>query len=404
MTRQQNIDEVSDDLLPMVEEAVEFLMTTNTLVPVMWGPTSQGKTWTVVNGIARKHDAQVIHVQLGARKPWDVTGFERFIEHLEVSKDVLPEWFRVACALVEEGKNVILFLDELGTARDETREVVYTFLRDGHVRGVPLPRRGEKAFVIGATNPFDPRGALLARCAFIPVMPSRDRLRKLAKGPLSRWLADNGTIIAPPDAEREWQAEPPPVAPIVNAANEAAIAEFETTYADAFFRLSKEARELLIRCIVPEQDVPRFLQFLRGVFFDPVDILEDPSLLEELFMRKREPEIVGILTACYEALPRVEMRKRFEFICASHRLLAQDPDLLYAWYRAPITPAMQEVFTDQVLPPEEFSAYLEETGFLKGNREEARIEGEYVDIFQRTAEGALPPWRKTKPKLKVYIS
>jgi MoxR-like ATPase len=117
---------------PRLEElaaaAIRFFNEHTTLVPVLWGPSSEGKTFFSRN-LARKMDALFIHVILSAMKPDDVAGCQIMTPEGEL-RVALPWWFRQAKETAAQGRRVVILLDELDKSDDDLFEILISLFRE----------------------------------------------------------------------------------------------------------------------------------------------------------------------------------------------------------------------------------------------------------------------------------
>lgn len=361
-----------------VVEAMEWIATRSNRVPVLWGPTAEGKTWAV-HEWARKIDAEVIHLYLAHQDPFEVCGFQ--LERKDGTLEwALPYWYRKALRiLADEQKKVIIFLDELGQAHEATRGTIYSFLRDGHVADVPLPDRGRRAFIVGATNPFDPEGGLMTRVAFIPVLPDRAYYEQVAGGhDLARLIVERLPIDSPDSWDsREWSGELPPNPPKITVADVAAVRDLVTP---EFWGLEEETRSIVLSAILPAEAVELLKQEsdYAAAFEDPTFLFRAWELYDHDIAR-----MVGLLTRLHaEACrPKYDETQRLRFALGVIRLLASHTQLREAWYDAPYNEGVDNFYSEEIMPSKRLGEALEKGRFIYVD-DEGQEHGEIVDVLE----------------------
>lgn len=359
-----------------IVEALEWIATRSNRVPVLWGPTAEGKTWAV-HEWARRIGAEVIHLYLAHQDPFEVCGFQ--LERKDGTLEwALPYWYRKALDLLDKGQKVIIFLDELGQAHEATRGTIYSFLRDGHVADVPLPDRGSRAFLVGATNPFDPEGGLMTRVAFIPVLPDRPYYEEVAGDhDLARLLVDRLSIDSPEVWDsREWSGELPPNPPKLTVADVAAVRDLITP---DFWGLDEETRSIVLSAILPAEAVELLKQEndYTAAFEDPAFLFRAWEVYDHDVAR-----MIGLLIRLHNEAcrPKYNETQRLRFALSVIRLLACHSLLRETWYDAPYNEGVDRFYSEEVVPSRTLGEALEKARFIYVD-DEGQEHGELVEIL-----------------------
>jgi MoxR-like ATPase len=287
---------MSPDLERMARSAILFLNQSSTLVPCLWGPSSEGKTH-FVRSLSQEIDALFLHVILQGLKPDDALGAQ--VMTLEGRLVVAPSWwFEATRRAVQEGRKVVVFLDELDKVDPEITASVLTFLRDRTAFGIALEdeeavRRGERerlVYLVAACNPGAMDEALRRRLAFI-WWPTDIRRYYLAAGAseLARLAVEaNAQALA----ERRQQAEPPP-APDFTLASLDALARGQAR----LLRLPKEERAFLLSLLMPREAAAEVERKLLTLSLRPEEqldyLLEHPEEATRVLAHLPVPELVA---------------------------------------------------------------------------------------------------------------
>jgi len=236
----------------LVEAAIRFLNEHTTLVPVLWGPSSEGKTF-FCRTLARKMDALFIHVILKSMKPDDVAGCQIMTPEGEL-RVALPWWFRQAGEAAREGRKVVILLDELDKVDDDLFAPILTFLRDRTCYNVPLEdeeavregRAPRLVYLVGACNPGPFDVTLRRRLAFIWWPTDVQGYYRVAQ---ESFLARLAVEEAAPElsGRRRRDEEEPPPSPEFSRATVDALRRGEA----ALLRMDRETRGFLLSLLMP---------------------------------------------------------------------------------------------------------------------------------------------------------
>lgn len=243
-------------------EAAYWIATHTNLVPCFWGPTSSGKTYSVLE-LARRLGLEPKILLLSQEVPSEVCGFYTEAKGGRISKE-LPPWYSV-------DKKILLFLDELGNAREQTLGAIQHLLREKNLQGVPL---ASGSLTMAALNPAHLDGAIRERLAFIHFPLLGEYLREID----SKWEVPAGEINIFNDDPR-YSNEPPPA-----KTRNAASAHARTAMSHvSFFSLTPEAQKIVAYACLAEQDAEKLLRQMGSNW--SIDQLLDDIL-------KRKPEMI----------------------------------------------------------------------------------------------------------------
>lgn len=127
-------------------------------VPVLVGKTSSGKTYWIQNELSKELDLPVVKILLQNETADEVLGFPKYLASTNELTYLKPAWWSDTPS--------IFFFDELDKSRDELHASILTLMREGTVRGRPLPKG---SVIIAAMNEADHLSdPLKARSLFLP--------------------------------------------------------------------------------------------------------------------------------------------------------------------------------------------------------------------------------------------
>jgi len=131
-------------------------------VPVLVGKTSSGKTYWIQHELSKALKLPVVKILLQNEQPDEVMGYPRYTEG-EGLTYLSPAWWSDTPS--------IFFFDELDKARDELHASILTLMREGTVRGKPIPTG---SVIICAMNEDDGLSEpMKARSLFLPFQYSK---------------------------------------------------------------------------------------------------------------------------------------------------------------------------------------------------------------------------------------
>tara|TARA_R100001086_G_scaffold200009_1_gene116237 strand:- start:15937 stop:17031 length:1095 start_codon:yes stop_codon:yes gene_type:complete len=127
-------------------------------VPVLVGKTSSGKTYWIQNELSKALDLPVVKILLQNETQDEVLGFPKYLDSTNSLTYLKPAWWSDTPS--------IFFFDELDKSRDDLHASILTLMREGTVRGRPLPKG---SVIIAAMNETDNLSEpLKARSLFLP--------------------------------------------------------------------------------------------------------------------------------------------------------------------------------------------------------------------------------------------
>jgi MoxR-like ATPase len=394
------------DLERLAERAIVFLNRWTTLVPCFWGPSSEGKTH-FVRAMAARLGARFLHVILKNMKPDDVLGAQVLTPSGELRVE-LSWWVKEAMAAVQEGRQVVVFLDELDKADDDLVAPILTFLRDRTVYGVALEdeeaiREGKKErriYLVAACNPGAFDEAMRCRLAFIwwPTDPA-GYYSVAGSSPLARAAVEKA---APLLAERRRRAErePPPM-PEFTKATVDALRRGE----QELLRMARDERRFVLSLLMP----PSLAEAVEEEMahrqeHPPLDLLvEQPRELARLLARLELPEFVATAASALGHALKVGKREALPAITAAIYRGALAPvaaggngagarrealERLAAWMaERPDKEPLGEMVADALsrLGGEAFFEELARDGLLHV-REDGTLGGELVELLRALQE------------------
>lgn len=333
-----------------LKQAFIWLAKYTDLVPVGWGPTGSGKTrlaFAISEAFTGKADNHFVLLasQFSAD---DIAGFQTIVDGQ--LKQQLPEWFRLLRDKVSAGEKVVVIIDELSIARDDVTGALWTFLRDGHLHGQRLGRRGEDYIVIGATNPGFFPGQLRTRCAFFHVPYDRDYMSSFAEGEFAQWAALHGTT-ASSDGDPAFSNEPPP-APAVASGSAISALRLNT----AFWTLSDQSRRVIVEALLPPVDAEQVWRQMQGQVSGSIAaLIHFPDRLYKLLSTTAAadmPKAASLVMATYVELGNMVGKEPDEVIA---RALAYGP-IATLWSNEKF---MQYLFDDVADKPEQVFKSIE---------------------------------------------
>jgi hypothetical protein len=281
----------------LAEAAIRFLNEHTTLVPVLWGPSSEGKTFFCRN-LAKKMDALFIHVILKSMKPDDVAGCQIMTPEGEL-RVALPWWFRQAKEAAREGRRVVILIDELDKSDPDLFAPILTFLRDRTCYNVPLEdeeavreRRSPRlVYLVGACNPGAFDVTLRRRLAFIWWPGDIWGYHRVAQ---ESFLARLAVEEAAPElsGRRRRDEEEPPPSPEFTRATVDALRRGEA----ALLRMDRETRNFILSLLMPPAlagKVARRLEEMSRPHEQLDYLLSHPREAAQLLGRLPVPEFVA---------------------------------------------------------------------------------------------------------------
>ena len=336
-----------------IKNAILWTARNTNRVPVAVGPTASGKTFMFWQ-IAEEINADLHTILLAQHTPDEVAGFQY------ESKDKgliagMPYWFTAAQASLDSGKNVIIFFDELNLSREETRGVLYTFMRDRHIRGVSLQTRkpGQEILVVAAANPGVFAPPFRSRSVFFGVPADRSYLSKMAKTSLAKQIAQVAPISH--DSDPSYDNLPPPEPIVIDAS---AIEALNATTRGGFGMLTEAAQFLVYRGLVP----PSTLQEVLTDKADPSALLLDRELLMQTLRELDVDEAVNTALSALEAgLSAFEPKVRAEIVVDVLAAMYDNPWKLYHYFEA--TKSDELVQTVLNIDHEHCWEYLKQKGY-----------------------------------------
>jgi hypothetical protein len=339
-------------------EAALWIAENTARVPCLWGPTAVGKTF-LVRWLAEQRRSRLITVLLGQSTPDEICGFQVIKDGQLVVG--FPWWWREMQEHFEADPQgeVIVFFDEAGQARPETRGVTYTFLRDRTLYGrAPAGR----LLVFAATNPARFSAAWRSRICLLHLPPSADYLGDIAAG---HWLAEMAVErcqeAAPLEnsADPELSAEAPPPPELVDASVVAALRRID----EGFFGLSEEAQGLVLQALLP----PAIAETVRRRLAEGgpmMPLLGQPAELTARLAGLDTPAAISLALAVLQAITRSpDDRSAAEALLAILDAFMPDPDKLQAYYGAEKPPGALERIVS--LPPELLAQTIIDSGRVR---------------------------------------
>ena len=312
-----------------IKEATSWLLVNSAQVPCLWGPTASGKTF-MARQLAGEMGAKMVTVLLHMFTPDESTGFQVPISDKLVHQ--VPEWFRrVEEHLAEDKENkAMVFLDELGLAREETLGTIFTLLRERQLRERDLPR--DRVYLMAATNPAVLPPTLRTRLALIHVPHDPEYLAGIASG--SQWAeyVVAGSKKATESKEPAYSNEPPPPPEIIDAASTAAIKNLPS----GFWALSLEAQVLIWRSLLPAADAESIIRHIYKPSRGNVDkLIEDPDVLCQVLSSLDRPRSTELALSALVASMRLPQEKMQEVWAAVIEGVSTNKEKFDDWQHAP---------------------------------------------------------------------
>lgn len=285
-----------EELEKLARAAILFLNEHSTLVPTLWGPSSEGKT-QFVRSLAREMGAHFLHVILQGLKPDDALG----AQIMTVDARLVTAhswWFEKAREWVTRGEKVVIFLDELDKVDPEIIASVLTFLRDRTALGVSLEdedairegRAQRLAYLVAACNPGAMDEALRRRLAFIWWPTDIRRYYQLAGGSEIARLAIEAN--SQQLAQRRQEALPPP-SPDFTLASVDVLARGQTK----LLRMPRQERAFILSLLMPREAAARVIRQLERLALRPEEqldyLIQNPDHAVEVLARLPVPEFVA---------------------------------------------------------------------------------------------------------------
>lgn len=318
-------------------KAAAFWLAKNTeLVPTFVGPTASGKTW-LAHEMAREFgEAKLVTILLQQDTPEEVAGFQAKLEGVEKLSALTPYWFDSAQEALNEGRNVIIFFDELGLAHEATRGAIYTFLRNREIRGKHLtckhaePACSQCLLVLAAMNPADLAPAMLTRIAQLHVPVDRNYLLNMSSTSLAKRIAQIAPISN--DAHAHTSNRMPDGPTVYTPAHAAVVNKFDRT----FWGLEEATRLVIASSVLPSAIVEEVMR---------EDSLSTPSISEQI----RRPELivpimkaldvpaaVANAKAMWDAFPSYsDFKEVAPALAQLEYALVSDENKMEAWLEAP---------------------------------------------------------------------
>jgi len=270
-----------------IMEAVLWMSQKTNMVPGLWGPTASGKTW-LAKLVAEYLDAQLWIVLLSQSNPDDAAGFLTIGAAGEGLIAQLPQWAVQVLAHVNAGGKAVILLDEVGTAREEVRAAMYTFMRDRMLQGVSFNH--PNITVIAATNAAQFEEPYLSRIAFFNVPADVNYMMGFAKNDLTKLALRHGKVQADYDK--------PPAIQYMHSANTAALDAIDKD----FYNLTPACQRLILDSLVPATVVRHLItRMATGSIQKAEDLIGFPPLLNTTLSKM--PPADAVRFARTELLP-----------------------------------------------------------------------------------------------------
>ena len=312
-----------------IELAVVWMAEHTNRVPCLVGPTASGKTRMAIK-IAQERQAELITILLQQDTPEEIAGFQAPIGDQLLA--LAPYWFDRAQKALHEGRNIVLFFDELGLSHEATRGAIYTFLRDREVRGRRLSCQHDVVacvsccLVISAMNPAELAPPMLSRIAQFHVPMDREHMVSLAKTDLARRIAR----IAPISGKHpSLSNDPPPPPSTYDLSAQAVVNAFDL----AFWNLSEGTRSAIVTAVLPPA-------LIDEVFRE--DTLSTPSVDKQF----KKPELIIPIMAALgptdAAINAMELWRE----CTKHTMTEAKPVILAVTEALSVDEEKQALFFD----------------------------------------------------------
>jgi hypothetical protein len=370
---------------PMVLAAHWFATNTN-LVPLFWGPTATGKTWDI-ELLAKALGAHYEVILPSTSIPDEVVGFRTYNSVTGSLEDLPPPWFKRSKDYLErnpDGK-VVLFFDEVGQARPETRAALYTFLRNRTLNSEKIHEDDARVMVFGATNPAIFSAALKSRCAFIHFPPSQEVLLEIAgEDSIAKFIVEHGTnyISVKDGGDNELDPTPPPAPVTINASSIAALRAIKKS-GKSFWVLPNEAHEIILSSILPETLAEKLVRHLtQNNALDATELARHPDLLYEQCKRLPRNKAVPLSFAVLTSFPNLSEMEKMEAIGAIHLAFTDDPEKLFDFFNGEKSPEIAESIKE--INPINLEKFLKDKGLVYVENDQ--LKGKFVENLERHAE------------------
>lgn len=366
--------------------AAHWISQNTNLVPLFWGPTATGKTYDIEN-LAHALGAHYEVILPSTSIPDEVVGFRTYNNVTGSLEDLPPPWFKRSREFLEknpEGK-VVLFFDEVGQARPETRAALYTFLRNRTLNNEKIHEDDTKVMVFGATNPAIFSAALKSRCAFIHFPPSQDVLLEIAgEDDISRYVVENGSnfISVKDSGDNELDPSPPPAPVTINASSIAALRAIKSS-GKTFWRLPKESHEIIISALLPETLAEKLVRHLsKGNDLDATELARCPDILFEQCKTLPRNKAVPLALSVLTSFVNLNEMEKMEAIAAIHLAFTDDPEKLFDFFNAEKSAEVAESIKQ--IDPTNLEKFLKDKGYVYVEGEQ--LKGKFVENLEKYAE------------------
>ena len=235
-------------------------------VPVLVGKTSSGKTYWIQHELSKALKLPVVKILLQNEQPDEVMGYPRYTEG-EGLTYLTPAWWSDTPS--------IFFFDELDKARDELHASILTLMREGTVRGRPLPTG---SVIICAMNEDDGLSEpMKARSLFLPFVYTQ---RDSSFDNVSNYL------------QEMWDLEPKIPEPVQCMENVHYLENYQMIRPT--LRNEMVTLKTVLNGLFPKKQVPSILDMLSDkpeIQYDK--LLEDNDLMKNFVATVQNPEDVA---------------------------------------------------------------------------------------------------------------
>lgn len=366
--------------------AAHWLSLNTNLVPLFWGPTATGKTYDI-EALARALGAHYEVILPSTSIPDEVVGFRTYNSVTGSLEDLPPPWFKRSREYLErnpDGK-VVLFFDEVGQARPETRAALYTFLRNRTLNSEKIHHDDTKVMIFGATNPAIFSAALKSRCAFIHFPPSKEVLMEIAgEDEIAKFIVENGTnyISVKDGGDNELDPTPPPAPVTINASTIAALRAIKKG-GKGFWILPKESHEIILSSLLPETLAEKLVRHLSQTnTLDATELARHPDLLYEQCKKLPRNKAVTLSFAVLSSFVNLTEMEKMEALGSIHLAFTDDPEKLFDFFNGEKSPEIAESIKQ--IKPITLEKFLKDRGLVYVENDE--LKGKFVENLERHAE------------------
>lgn len=270
----------------LVRNAIEFISRHSTLMPVLHGASTWGKT-RFAEELAQERGADFTRLLLQHGKPDDIAGAQVIDAQGELNI-ALAWWFKKARVALREGRKVVLLLDELNLVREELIGAIYTFVRDRDMYGHVL--KGD-VLVMGACNPGTWDEAFRRRVVWINWEPSIELVNRIAG---DDFLAQTAVSVLTPAFEQQRTQQIPPPPPEATPA----VIDLLHSGGEELLAMSKPHRDYILGLLMVRPLAEKVMRELESMgALSSALLLRNPAVVRKVIREATIPDVIAIGTS-----------------------------------------------------------------------------------------------------------